>query len=61
MKKPIARGDYVVATGTPNGPVGLVRRVAKDGSWADVWFVSGHDRWSKRMKTKYLVLREFPK
>lgn len=54
----IKRGDYVVCKNSPNGPAGLVRRVAKDGTWMDVWFRGRYggsfDSWSKRMKTKEL-------
>ena len=54
----IKRGDYVVCKVLSNGPYGLVRRVAKDNSWADVWwkytFNGRTDRWSKRTKCEAL-------
>ncbi len=43
-------GDWVVPVVSPEGPDGFVRRVARDGSWADVdW-----GRWIKRSPTKAL-------
>lgn len=58
----IKRGDCVVCKNDLNGPVGLIRRVAKDGTWADVWwrgrYGGSFDSWSKRMKTKELNVVE---
>lgn len=49
----IRRADWVVCRAMPDGPVGIVRRVAKDESWVDVdW---GPHR--KRMKTEHLIVR----
>jgi len=54
----IKRGDCVICKGSPSGPAGLVRRVAKDGTWADVWwrgkYGSSFDSWTKRMKIEAL-------
>lgn len=41
-----------VTTKTSRGK-GIVKRVAKDGSWADVKWSEG---WTKRMKTEYLTI-----
>lgn len=49
----IKRADWVVCRSMPDGPVGIVRRVAKDGSWADV-------NWRthvKRMRTEHLLVK----
>ena len=49
------RGDWVICKGFPEVP-GIITRVARDGSWADVEFPS----WSKRMRTAVLEVREQP-
>jgi hypothetical protein len=51
MRK-IRKNDWVRCRGASGKHVGIVRRVAKDDSWADVdW---GH--WTKRMRTESLVV-----
>jgi hypothetical protein len=51
----VQKGDWVKCKGFER--LGFVRRVAKDGSWADVdW-----NGWTKRMKTSVLqVVTEIP-
>ena len=49
----IQKSDWVT-TMTSSSRVGLVRRVAKDGTWADVMWRSGNETWTKRMKTSVL-------
>lgn len=45
--------DWVVCRAMPDGPVGLVKRVAKDGSWADVdWRMH-----VKRMRCEHLIVK----
>ena len=48
----IKSGDWVQCHGT--GGIGFVKRVAKDGSWADVEW-GNIKRWTKRMQTAVLV------
>lgn len=49
----LKRGDWVrVAT----GGLGIVKRVAKNQSWADVLFGT----WSKRMKREHLTFDSRP-
>jgi len=49
----VKKGDYVVCKNT-KGIVGIVKRVAKDGSWLDVvWVELGH---SKRMRATAIEL-----
>ena len=50
------RGDWVIVRDFPTIP-GIVIRVARDGSWADVEFPS----WSKRLATDVLEIQEKPK
>jgi hypothetical protein len=56
------KGDLVVAKSCPNGPLGQVTRVARDGSWADVrcgaMFAGESHEWSKRMRTSALRVIE---
>ena len=58
------RGDYVTCKVQPLGPVGLVYRVAKNGSWADVKWrgrIAGKDEeWTKRMQRSSLVILDDP-
>ena len=49
-EKRLKRGAWVQAI-HGGGMDGLVTRVAKDGSWADVKWSGG---WSKRMQCSYL-------
>lgn len=67
MTRPFKRGDLVVPAGGcvpietdrdgfPVCLVGLVRRVAIDGSWVDVWWRAKDESWSKRMKTDALEM-----
>ena len=53
MSVQVKRGDWVIMKSDTAGKLeGLVRRLARDGSWADVdW---GH--WSKRMQTEQLIV-----
>lgn len=46
----LRRGDTVIIKGeNPEDGVGIVRRVARDGSWADVhWFQPHGAHWIKR-------------
>ena len=49
----IKRSDWVKASADTSSMVGIVKRVAADGSWVDVdW---GH--WTKRMQTKHLIVQ----
>ena len=51
----VKRSDWVVCKLSPDEPVGFVRRVARDGSWADVrWKGRGGAEWSKRMGIEHL-------
>ncbi len=51
MTAQMRRGDWVGQRGdTSRRNVGIVKRVATDGSWADVdW-----GQWTKRMQTSFL-------
>ena len=49
----IKKGDLVSSVGLP----GVVIRVAKDRSWADVMFNWYGETWPKRKKYKALTLR----
>lgn len=52
MSDAIKRGDWV-KTVSASSMVGMVKRIAADGSWADVdW-----GRWTKRMGTQHLVVQ----
>ena len=59
MSAAIQRADWVT---TPEGGLGIVRRVAKDGTWADVrWREAELGEWSKRMRVSALrVLHTIP-
>lgn len=48
----VKRADWVT---TKSGGRGIVRRLAKDGSWADVRWRAGGEEWSKRMPTTSLI------
>jgi len=49
----IKRADWVACRLSPSGGIGIVKRVARDGSWADVdW-----GPWTKRMPTSSLRVR----
>ena len=52
--KRVKRADWVT---TPFGGRGIVRRVAKDGTWADVRWRDGHLEWSKRMRIAALIVQ----
>jgi hypothetical protein len=55
VKKKLEKGDQVVFKCT-NPATGWVKRVAKDGSWADVLWDSGMNfRYVARHKTKDMV------
>ena len=49
------RGDLVVTKTMPLGPVGLVTRIARDGSWVDLEVRQGGTSWRKRMRTDVLI------
>ena len=51
----IKKGDLVSSVGLP----GVVIRVAKDRSWADVQFNWDGETWTKRKKYEVLTLRVF--
>lgn len=55
MSEPqVKRSDWVECKATP-GWVGFVKRMARDGSWADVlWKDKRGDEWTKRMKASAL-------
>lgn len=57
----VRRGDWVT-TSPGYGVLGIVRRLARDGSWADVEFRDRFSKaWSKRMPTASLhVLTTIP-
>jgi len=48
----IQKSDWVTTKSA--GGIGIVKRVAKDGSWADVMWRSNSSSWTKRMKTDHL-------
>ena len=48
------RGDWVRTK--ESRAIGIVRRAARDGSWADVRWRSGGEEWSKRMPAWSLVV-----
>jgi len=53
----IKRADWVECKSTPAGPLGIVKRVARDGSWADVkWCLPGGRPYVKRMHSSALVV-----
>lgn len=54
----IRRGDWVeVIMSSVSNAVGVVRRVSKDGTWADVrWYEAG-EAWSKRMRCSCLAVK----
>lgn len=54
MSEPIIKvADWVACKVDPEGPVGFVRRVARDGSWCDVdWRTH-----TKRMRSEFLVIK----
>jgi len=53
----VKRADWVSCKSDAEGAIGLVRRVARDGSWADVrWHCCGEE-YTKRMPTSALVVR----
>lgn len=49
----VKRADWVT---TEFGGFGIVRRLAKDGSWADVRWREHDAEWSKRMPTTSLIV-----
>ena len=54
----IKRADWVrTKDDSGRAIVGIVRRVALDGSWADVRWRSGGEEWSKRMPVSALVIQ----
>lgn len=55
MKTP-KRHDVVVCKSMPDGPLGTVKRIARDGSWADVFWHGGLNH-SKRMKTEHITVK----
>lgn len=61
MSRDIKIADWVRTKQHSGGALGIVRRIAKDGSWCDVrWRLNG-DEWSKRMATDALeVLHTIP-
>jgi len=54
----VKRCDWVWPKDSRNGGavMGIVRRVALDGSWVDVRWRSGGEEWSKRMPASALVI-----
>jgi len=50
----IKKGDWVIEKGCK--PVGYVKRVAKDGSWADVKWTTGGSKIAKRMESNNLLI-----
>lgn len=57
MSAHVKRADWVRAVNGPATVEGIVLRVARDGSWADVRWGDGTGReWSKRMPTSALVV-----
>lgn len=53
------RGDWVKTA--ESRMIGIITRVARDGSWADVRWCSGGAEWSKRMPCSALeVLHTIP-
>ena len=54
MRHRIKRADWVRVKG--HRSIGFVIRVARDGSWADVRWRLGTEEWSKRMRTRVLVV-----
>lgn len=51
----LKRADWVRCLS--GGPVGFVKRAAKDGSWADViWPAGPAEIYVKRMQAKHLVV-----
>ena len=55
MSVQIQKSDWVACTG--NEMVGLVIRIARDGTWADVRWRSGGHTWTKRMPSTALQIR----
>lgn len=53
-KKQLKKGDWVVEKGCK--PVGYVKRVAKDGTWADVKWTNGDNEITKRMYANDLLI-----
>ncbi len=51
----LRKGDWIVAKAMPRGPVGLVTRVAKDGSWIDIRVRGDGETWTKRMKREFVM------
>ncbi len=54
MSTQVRRGDWVRTK--ESRVIGFVRRVARDGSWADVRWRDGGAEWSKRMPTWALIV-----
>lgn len=50
----IKRSDWVRCAGY--APVGTVKRVARDGRWADVLWREGFVEWTKRQDTRHLEI-----
>jgi hypothetical protein len=54
------KGDWVVECDSDREPIsnkiGYVTRAAKDGSWADVKWSDGTQKWKKRVPTKNLKI-----
>ena len=50
----IEKSDWVV-TKAWGGPICLVTRVARDGSWVDIKVQGGGETWGKRMRRETLI------
>ena len=53
----VKRSDWVVCALEPAGPVGFVKRAAKNGSWADVRWAAGGSYHVKRMRAEALIVK----
>ena len=53
-KRNLKKGDWVLEKGCK--PVGYVKRVAKDGSWADVKWTTGDEEVTRRMNCDELLI-----
>ena len=57
FRRKLEKDDLVVCISSPKGKQGVVQRVAKDGSWADVFWrgeYSTYDSCNRREKTTAL-------